>query len=96
METVKAQVGRAAAQLKQWDVKLYELAAKVDEASAEATVGYRRRLDDLKAEHRMLQARLLELRGPDSVRLDMFWAGARLELVRRRLQETGEPAETSG
>ncbi|MBN1606493.1 MAG: hypothetical protein JW940_07655 [Polyangiaceae bacterium] len=95
METVK-EVRRVAAQLKQWDAKLYELAAKVDEADAEATVGYRRRVVDLKAEHRMLRARLLELKGPDSVRLDTFWAGMRLELVRRRLQEADALAETRG
>jgi hypothetical protein len=51
MGTAKAEAERAAAQLDQWDAKLYELAARVDEAGAEATVGYRRRIADLKAEH---------------------------------------------
>ena len=95
MGTAKAEAERAAAQLDQWDAKLYELAARVDEAGAEATVGYRRRIADLKAEHRTLRASLLELKGPDSVRLDTFWAGMRLELVRRRLQEADALAVTS-
>jgi hypothetical protein len=95
MDSVGADVQKVAAQLEQWDAKLYELAARVDGASAEVKADFRRRIVALEAEHRMLQARLLELKGPDNVRLDTFWAGARLELVRRRLQENGAPAETS-
>jgi hypothetical protein len=82
MDAAEAEAEGVAAQLEQWDAKLYELAAEVDAAGAEATAGYRRRIVGLKAELRMLRARLLELKDPGSVRLDTFWAGMRLELER--------------
>lgn len=95
METRKAQVGELEAQLRQWDARLYELAGMADEASAEAKVGLRQRIDELKAQHRVLQARLLALRVPVGVRSDSFWASVRLERVRRHIQESDERGETS-
>jgi hypothetical protein len=96
MRSVKAQLGKLEEQLKQWDAELHELAGEVDEASAEAKIGYRKRVDELGTQHQMLRARLAELEAPGSVRPDRFWASVRWKRVRRHLQETEAPPETRG
>jgi hypothetical protein len=50
-------------QLMQWGTQMDELTAAVEKAGAEADAEYRRRLNDLKAQHDAAQSRLDESKG---------------------------------
>ena len=62
METMEAQVGKMETQLKQWGAKLDHLVARAGVAGADAKIDYRKGLDDLKAKHKVVQAKLDELK----------------------------------
>lgn len=77
METREAHVGKMMeAQLGQSGAKLDELAAKAEEVGADAKLGYRKRMDDLRVEHQAAHARLHELKTAGSARWETFKAGA--------------------
>jgi len=75
METMAAHVGKMETRLKEWGAQLDELVAKGHEASAEAKIDYRKRIDDLKAKHQAAQAKLEELKTAGSEKWETFKAG---------------------
>jgi hypothetical protein len=61
-----------ATQLKQWGAKLDELAAKVVAAGANARIGYREGIDELKAKYEVARARFSEFKSAGSAKWRLF------------------------
>jgi len=75
MKTKKAHVGKIESQLKRWGAKLDELVAKAGEAGAEIKVEYQQHLDDLKAKHSVVQAKLAALKTASGAEWETIKAG---------------------
>jgi hypothetical protein len=75
METREAHVGTMEQQLKEWGAKLDGLVAKADTAGTEAEIGYRKRIDDLRAKYRVAESKLDELKAAGSEKWETFETG---------------------
>jgi hypothetical protein len=75
MKTKKAHVGKIESRLKHWGAKLDELVAKAGEAGTEIKVDCREHLDDLKAKHKVVHAKLAELKAASGAEWESFKAG---------------------
>ena len=75
MGTMEAHVAMMDKQLKLWAVKLDKLVADAEKAGAEVKVDYRKGIDDLKAKHKVVQAKLDELKAAGSAEWETFKAG---------------------
>jgi hypothetical protein len=65
-------MGKMEAQLKVWDAKINELAAKADKAQGQARIDFHYRVDDLKAQCALARARLDDLRAAGDERQESF------------------------
>ena len=75
MKTKKAHVGKIESRLKRWGAKLDELVAKAGEAGAEIKVDTQEHLADLRAKHKVAQAKLEELKAARGAEWESFKAG---------------------
>ncbi len=75
MEKQKEHVGKVEAQLRQWGVKIDELIAKAEKPGTEAKIDYRKRIDDLKAKHRVAHAKLEELKTAGNEKWEILKTG---------------------
>lgn len=75
MKVTESNAGKMETQLKQWGAKLDELLAKAEEAGTEAKIDYRKRIDDLKAKHRVAQTKLDEIRAAGSEKWETLRTG---------------------
>ena len=75
MKTKKAHVGKIESRLKHWGAKLDELAAKAGEAGTGIRIDTREHLADLRAKHRVVQAKLSELKAASGAEWESFKAG---------------------
>jgi hypothetical protein len=92
MKTKHAHVGKMEKQLKRWGAQLDDLVAKAGAAGAEIKADYRVHLDDLKAKHKVLNAKLAELKAASGAEWESFKAGVdsagdELELAFKRVTD---------
>jgi hypothetical protein len=92
MKTKNAHVGKIESRLKHWGAKLDELVAKAGAAGTEMKADYRQHLDDLRAKHRVVQAKLSELKSASGAEWESFKtgvdsAGEELEVAFKKVTE---------
>jgi hypothetical protein len=75
MEAREVHVGKMERQLKQWGLKLDELAAKVKTAGAEAKDDQRKLVADLRAKQEAAQTKLDQLRAAGGDKWETFKTG---------------------
>jgi TolA-binding protein len=75
MDTMKSYVGKMESQIKQWGIKIDELAAKADAAGAEAKSDYHKRIRDMKTKHQAAQAKLDEVKAAGSEKWETIKGG---------------------
>jgi hypothetical protein len=92
MKTKKAHVGKIESRLKHWGAKLDELVARAGVAGQEVKADYLEHIDDLKVKHRVVRAKLDELKAASGAEWESFKtgldsAGDELELAFKKVTE---------
>jgi hypothetical protein len=92
MKTKKAHVGKFESQLKHWGAQLDALAAKAGAAGTEIKVDAQEHLADLRAKHKMVHAKLAELKAASGAEWESFKAslesaGDELELAFKKVTD---------
>ena len=75
METMETHLARLETKLVQWGARLDELMDNVEEAGADAAIARRKRIDELKAKHKLAKAKLDELKAAGSDKWETFKSG---------------------
>jgi len=72
METADLDLGKMAAELRQWGARLDNLLAMADVVGTAAGIDRRERLDDLKKKYRAAEAKLAALKAAGSGKCEMI------------------------
>lgn len=75
MKIVKENIEKMESQLLQWDAKLDELIAKAELVRAEAKSDYREHIEELKAKHRTVKAKIDELKATSTDKWEIVKTG---------------------